>query len=313
MEAYNTATSKSNSICDIPCRKSLPPSGKRALVYKHISQRTQFLEIYPRAVKVRKPSHHAAKSGGGIRGMIDRFSWNSKRRLTFTAENSFPSLVSQFGMTYHNSVPSGVEVKRHLNTFLTAFRRKYRGAAYLWIFEFQSRGVPHFHLFTSLPHDKEGVRQWMGETWHRIAEPSSESHLRFHTHPRNFIAWKMDNGAYLTKYMAKDYQKAVPSNFGWVGRFWGNSRGIVPVPSHLEESAFSVAFDHDDVDLSTGEVTEFRAWPFLLRTLRRHHASKWRGKKKPTFPISTYRKGYIILAQVEKYLSKYPPSSLPPF
>ena len=167
--------------------------------------------------------------GGGRRGSVDAFSEASRRRLGFTARNAFPKLVSQFGMTYHNDWPDGLTVKKHLNRFLVWLRRNLPGVGYLWIFEFQSRGAPHFHVFLTLPASPAlGVR--MAAAWNRIAARGDDQHLAFHRHERNFIEWDMGSGSYLTKYLQKEAQKAVPDGFGWAGRFWGASRSLVPAP-----------------------------------------------------------------------------------
>jgi hypothetical protein len=269
------------------------------LVTTHISQHGTGIDVYPRAVKVATSRDNVPQLGGGLRGKIDSFSWASKRRLMMTAENAFPDLITQFALTYHKSQPDGKTVKKHLNTFLTAFRRKYQGATYLWILEFQSRGVPHFHLFISLRHDLAGLGQWLGETWNRIAEPESKAHLEVHTHPNNLIAWSMETAGYLCKYLDKDAQKRVPAGFTEIGRFWGASRGIVPEPiavkrEHIEEA-------YNQVDIETGEIT-FDAWAFIVRTLRRHLKASWRGKRRSKYPVTTFRKGARIFKQIESYL-----------
>jgi hypothetical protein len=80
--------------------------------------------------------------------------------------------------------------------------------------------------------------QRLGAAWNRIAEPDSQEHLWWHTGERlnrrtgkverSFMNWEMNGGGYLRKYMSKEAQKCVPPGFGWCGRFWGHSRGLVP-------------------------------------------------------------------------------------
>jgi len=48
------------------------------------------------------------------------------------------------------------------------------------------------------------------------------------------LDWDMKGAGYLRKYMSKEAQKCVPGGFGWVGRFWGCSRGLVPDPVTIE-------------------------------------------------------------------------------
>lgn len=195
-------------------------------------------QVYRHDLKViRKWAHLTpTKAPGARRGAVDAFSDASRRRLRFSAANSHQALVSQFGLTYHNSNPDGPTAKTHLNAFLTALRRQVPGVSYLWVMEFQGRGVLHFHLFLSvLPSDE--LREWMAVTWNRITAESAE-HLRFHSHRRNFCTWRMRSGAYLTKYLDKSAQKAVPDGFGWAGRFWGASRALVGAPVEFTRQDF---------------------------------------------------------------------------
>lgn len=175
------------------------------------------------------------------RGEIQMFSPASASRLTRMARNAFPALVSQFCLTYHESNPDGKTAKKHLDTWLKCLRRLLPDVGYLWILEFQSRGVPHFHVWLT---EAFSVQVWkhLGSAWNRIAEPTSPDHLWWHTEERrergkvqrSFINWDMNSAGYLRKYMSKEAQKCVPEGFGWSGRFWGASRGLVPDPVVLE-------------------------------------------------------------------------------
>lgn len=245
------------------------------------------LDQYPADVRVRRGFQEGIRSrvGGGQRGAVDSFSDASRRRLAFTARNAFPKLVSQFGMTYHERWPDGATCKKHLNRFLTWFRRSVRGVGYLWIFEFQSRGAPHFHLFLSCE-PSDNLREKMACMWNRIADRGNVKHLAFHRHPNNFIDWDMGSGSYLTKYLEKESQKFVPQGFGWAGRFWGCSRGLCPAPVvHSEDTG------HSRRDLAR-----------IVRGLGRWHERKLKrwGRR------STVRKGIhnALIPQASKILDK---------
>ena len=284
------------------------------LVNKSISQQKNksnnpvksFLE-YPRAVKlVRDFVGKKPVSTLSVRSEISSFTAKSKSRLKFTAGNSFPQLISQFGMTYHKSVPDGKTVKRHMNTFLTDIRRHYPDVSYLWILEFQSRGIPHFHIFLSLEHSAQLGKE-LGSIWHRIAEPDSKQHLKFHQHEKNFIKWDMGSGSYLCKYLDKEHQKAVPAGFSGVGRFWGNSTGLVPPPFEISADDINTAFSYETVDETTGEIVEFNACTYIVRTLCRHHEkslknSPWKSsaRKRPT--SFTLPNSAGVLRKLEAYL-----------
>ena len=191
----------------------------------HFSFNFYKFELFPCSVKILRPGSHVIPKPGK-RGIITSFSWASKRRLRFTAANASPGLISQFGMTYHNRVPLGRKVREDRHNFLRTLRDEYPGMGYLWILEFQKRGIPHIHLYLTQG-VSYGLHKFMADLWHKIAEPESEEHLRFHMHSKNFIPWEMRSAGYLCKYLDKDHQKMVPENFEDVGRFWGAVRGLV--------------------------------------------------------------------------------------
>jgi hypothetical protein len=194
------------------------------------------LQIYSRDVRIvrAKRPQPEQKRGSRSRGKINAFSWRSRRRLGFTANNPRYAVGSQVALTYHQDFPSdGAACKSHLNTFLTWFRKNYPSVKYLWIFEFQSRGAPHFHLFLTIP-PSDSVRKNIAVAWNRIIR-GSQQNLRFQKHQRNMIPWRMD-GAYVTKYLSKTYQKAVPDAFINCGRFWGCSQNFVSEPLLLHST-----------------------------------------------------------------------------
>lgn len=237
------------------------------LVSSAISRRG--LEVYPVSVKIVRPSTSSSVPPP-VRSAIDSFSDKSRRRLRFTALNAFPALSAQFGMTYPETWPDdGRIVKRHLDNFLHKFRRRWPDHSYLWIFEFQRRGAPHFHLFTSLPvtdqHRHELAAMWVKTIC------GGNSSLLVHDHSSNFIKWEMRGGSYLCKYLEKQAQKCVPEQFLNVGRFWGASRGIVPEPVFVDAETVP-----EVVDRSTGEVV-CGGFNQLTRWIGRLHEKQTRG------------------------------------
>lgn len=285
------------------------PLVNRCISHQEIGNgyRVKRLQVWPRAVKLVREFNGKKQEEAPPRGEIESFSLASKRRLKFTAANAFPELVSQFGMTYHKTSPDGRTIKHHLDAFLKALRYKFPEAKYLWILEFQTRGVPHYHLFLTQPHDTPGLHKYLAETWHRIAEPGSREHLRFHRHARNFIAWDMGSGSYLCKYLDKEHQKAVPPGFMGVGRFWGSSRGLVPPP--IEYTPDYSQYSHETVDQETGEVQEFKATEYVLRQLCRHHEkslrkSPWRSSARRRPTSYTLPNGAGVLRVLEKWVER---------
>lgn len=254
-------------------------------------------EVYPADVRLLRP-------GSGVqpdhlkdlkRGEVSGFSSASARRLAQTARNAFPALVSQFVLTYHESNPDGVTAKRHLDSWLKALKRAAPGVGYLWVLEFQTRGVPHFHVWVTCEWS-EALWKRLGAAWNRIAEPDSPEHLWWHTEPRcergkvqmAYIPWDMGNGNYLTKYLDKQAQKAVPEGFGWAGRWWGSSRGLVPAPVVYEAEELGEALP--DV---TRQVSRWLEKQRRRADIRRARAGRRRRVKFAAVPRASRRSARI--------------------
>lgn len=286
---------------------SLCGGGGTPLVNRCISQNfpVEEIHVYPSSVKLLRQKYTAEKpeTSPPLRGEISGFSDQSKRKLRFLAGNTSQRLISQFCLTYHKTTPDGSTVKKHLNTWLTNLRQKYSGVAYLWVLEFQTRGVPHFHVWLSLPHDTVGLQADLAQSWHRIAEPDSPEHLRFHMHKRNLIAWDMYSSSYLTKYLDKECQKCVPAGFVGCGRFWGNSRGLLATPELLT----SADLEHlDEIDHATGEIKDTVVT--IVRTLGKHHERKlqgtpWHSRVRKGITTVTLQTSAKPLRQILQYLT----------
>lgn len=179
-------------------------------------------------VKIKRPARTAFVPSG-LKNPVFEFSKESHARLLFVCRNSGRHIKSQFCLTYHDAFPlNGKEVKNHLNTFITYIKRQFgNDTHYLWALEFQERGAPHVHFFSDIEPTREHGTL-LAHLWVGIIE-GGETCLKFHDHPNNFFAWDMTSGSYLGKqYIAKSVQKSVPENFQNVGRFWGNSRNMIP-------------------------------------------------------------------------------------
>ena len=159
------------------------------------------------------------------RGTVDSFSAKSKRRLLHLAANCDIELTTTFILTYHLTTPTGLEVKRHLKNFLKCLSRRFPDSTYLWILEFQHRGAPHFHLYSSVAAPTEQDKGWIAKTWTRITK-ETEKHRWQHAKSSNWRNWTMGTGKYLTKYLDKQSQKNVPDGYDFPGRFWGHSRNL---------------------------------------------------------------------------------------
>ena len=246
---------------------------KATLVSSPISQteQTEHLQIYPQTIKVKRPFKGEKptppeRTGSQIQGFSDK----SRGRLRFTSTNARDKIFSQFCMTYHNYWPiDGRQFKRHLNAFLTRCRKHFPFFEYIWVAEFQTRGAPHVHLYSNLPVEPE-THDTLVRFWVDIAEKGNTAMVKVHKNPEQFKAWKMGTGSYLCKYLDKTHQKFIPKGFYNFGRWWGNSRGIVPEPQTVTKEEISQEFQ--DVNEETGEIYEgTEPYKFLIRTLGKYH------------------------------------------
>lgn len=188
------------------------------------------------------------------------FSRHSARRLIHTASNAMPALVTQMLLTYHNSVPDGETAKKHLHAWLAVLRRACPGVGYLWILEFQKRGAAHFHVWLTEPYSEQLWKR-LGVAWNRLVEPGSAKHLQMHSElwldrkkgwQQAMIPWEMKGAGYLRKYMSKEAQKCVPDGFGWVGRFWGSTRNLVPDGIEVDAESLPIPITQLTRTLSKG-------------------------------------------------------------
>ena len=156
------------------------------------------------------------------------FSWASRKRLAFIAANTDTVFTSMLTLTYPRVFPNdGKDVKRNLNAFLVALRRKIPDVRYLWFLEFQKRGAPHIHLVLQGVRVYRKMQKWVSLTWYRLCNTNDPRHLAAGTRLERI---RKPNGArnYCVKYAHKMIQKSVPEGYRNVGRFWGCSRSVMP-------------------------------------------------------------------------------------
>lgn len=159
---------------------------------------------------------------------VREFSWASRKRLAFIAANTETVFNSMLTLTYPRVFPNdGRDVKRNLNAFLTALRRKVPQVSYIWFLEFQKRGAPHIHLVLRGMRVHRGSQLWVSETWYKLCNTQDPKHLAAGCRLERI---RKPNGArnYCVKYAHKMIQKSVPREYRNVGRFWGCSRNVKP-------------------------------------------------------------------------------------
>jgi len=172
------------------------------------------------------------------RGEIKSFSKKSRLRLIHQMRNSQHHFKQFITLTYPREFPKdGRIVKAHMNNFLTRLRMEFVDCQYLYVFEAQSRGAPHFHVILNveLPniqsHDRHGTyfhsEKW-SKLWSKITgNEDNPKHIR---HGLRIDPIRENNSkalaAYMAKYYSKNEQKQFGHDFTGIGRYWGASRGF---------------------------------------------------------------------------------------
>lgn len=208
------------------------------------------LVVYEQGLSVRLPDVPSKPPGpgGARRGDITEFTRRSRTRLLRQFSRiqwsqvdavRFVTLTWHEGWRHQEQRPAEV-----LNAFLTDLRRAWPGLLYVWRLEAQRRGAPHFHLLlmwrrgAAIP-STDVVTGRCVETWHRLADPTSEAHRKYGVDVQECTDWGK-TWAYLCKYCGKvnsNESAAIP------GRQWATSRNLPQRP------IFSAPLDKTDWQL----------------------------------------------------------------
>lgn len=157
-------------------------------------------------------------------GDIQGFSPKSRSRLmkflnTVDYKGSAPKFAT---LTFHG-IPSAAEAKRCLRVFKERMRRAYPKGSFVWRYERQERGSPHFHLMMfNYPYMEQA---WLQSIWTEITgEDLSIFHIKA-------LRGKHQAIYYVSKYIAKVEKVQKSSSFIsppylhgkelWDGRQWG--------------------------------------------------------------------------------------------
>jgi len=182
--------------------------------------------------------------GGGLRGGVKGFSYQSRRRLMeligkVKKDSELPNFVT---LTYPSEFPTVERAKRDLKVFLQRFKRKYPYSGKIWKLEPQERGAPHYHMLV-WGCEEIDLFIWVLNNWYEIAGNGDRNHYKFHagllkdskpcvSKVKSFRGvW-----SYASKYIGKTFEVAEWGN-QWVGRFWGVSgREYIPFADMSEIS-----------------------------------------------------------------------------
>jgi len=196
------------------------------------------------------------------RGKVTGLSRASGRRFEMilaSAANRFRSIMT---VTYRAQAESWecdaernarvVErTKRDLNRLLSALRD--RLGAYVWVQEFQTRGVVHYHLLC-----EHAIEQGVATVrWLRAIGALDDRDAIRHGVQAEIVRVDRAASSYPGRYVGKLRQKALPEEVVAAGRWWGRSRGL-----QLEVLADAVA-------LAKGEIVPRRVEVRVVRFARR--------------------------------------------
>jgi len=230
------------------------------------------LETWRRGIRIRNPAG-PSRAPAATRGEVRQFSDSSRRRLSWIyAQGPWCSMLT---LTYHGDFPAPVEGKRQLGRWLEGLTR--RGIRYLWVLEWQRRGVPHYHVWLDrtfadcpLSDDKNRQNSWrpLMESWLRLSGQSEDrAAAAFGLHQKSYVDWEIRVGNnYAAKYAQKQQQKGLPPGVETYGRWWGCSRGV-----NLPESVRIIDVDPESPDCQLTESVIYR------RQVRRATAA-WKGR-----------------------------------
>lgn len=168
---------------------------------------------------------------GGRRAGVRAFSEASRKRLELIAASAAVEFRSMLTLTYHakaeawedDAARNGRIVtrsKRDLNRFLTTMRREL--GAYLWVQEFQERGVLHYHLLCE--HEVEESRTSLA--WCRATDALDDAAALKHAVKVEAIVGQTPARWYIGRYLGKGRQKLLPKGVEAGKRWWGRSRSL---------------------------------------------------------------------------------------
>lgn len=285
------------------------------------------VQEWPRGVKIKVRSPKGEKTRPAKRGRVSEFSPDAARRLGWAySQGPWRGMLT---LTYPGGEPvTYEEFACHRHRIL--LHLKARGIRYLWVLEWQRRGVPHLHIWVDRDMETETVTtetvrqklsdrirqtefvrqkmtdkkcpQWKDAIcqWLRIIGANdNEKAVKVGLHPMSWCAWEVRVGNnYAAKYANKREQKGLPTGIEHFGRWWGVSRGTIQ-PSYATE------VDEEVVNVKTGEVVRSVSIRRQLhRALRAWFPNRKKHKKNSQSGLTVaLREGYK--AEILRILAYY--------
>lgn len=165
------------------------------------------------------------------RGKIRAWSLSSAKRLAIVALNADVAFASHITLTYRarseaweTDAARNLRIvkssKADLHRFLRCTRREL--GDYLWVQEFQARGVIHYHVLTT----REATQARMADAWARASGQDGDLDVLRHGVCVDSIRSQEGARHYLGRYLGKERQKRLPEGIDGAGRWWGRSRSL---------------------------------------------------------------------------------------
>jgi len=183
---------------------------------------------------------------GRSRGNISTFSPGSGLRMRRYLRECLAEYTQMVTLTYPEGYPTdGRIVKEHLRRFLQELKREYdrhvlacddKGKhSSFWFLEFQQRGAPHFHIFTTWAPKPRHSGDWVAKRWYEIVNSEDIRHLQAGTRTEVLKTGRAGTISYASKYAAKMEQKECPEGYENVGRWWGitGRRGVMSAATYI--------------------------------------------------------------------------------
>ena len=238
--------------------------------------RPSFVEVNKRSVVIRTEDRNPERLKRKVyeRGLVTEFSKSSQRRLARLLLNNAERFKYFFTLTYGRNNRNCKISKRHLDYFLTRFRKSNgKNVGYVWVLEFQVRGAVHFHIwFEDIKTEKfmdwqlievrkqiqlrfkDSVEdlnrfKYLTYLWLLVTEQLGDLKTMKASTDLKAIYSKGFTCSYGTKYLSKKEQKVYPGNVDeetgeicepWIGRYWGASGSVKNEKVYFSENPRTV-------------------------------------------------------------------------
>lgn len=237
-------------------RKFVNVNKKAVFTIKQYSKDTELNISIPKSVK---PQINK-------RGVIKELTMQSVKRLRLVLRNLPKDYNVVITLTYPKVIEDIRQSKTQLNSFLQYIRRK--SAGYVWVSEFQNRGAIHYHVVVN----KMISYKEINDVWKRILKMSDDEYVR-----TEIKKVRKDISAYLAGYLNKMKQKNIPKFVKNMGRFWGNTRGILKL-KNITQLRVSMRKGYKMIRiLNKWYQAKLKSWGIRGRTYRMGGRIYWDG------------------------------------